>query len=68
MRIFAPLSVNHPELAPCTAAFAAHLFQTVVFGIFILFLLLLLLIGVPLDNPAVAVAIVAIFVILLGLI
>jgi len=40
----------------------------VVFGLFILFLLFLLLIGIPLDNPAVAVGIVAIFMILLGLI
>ena len=60
--------MNRLELVSCAALFAAHLFQTVVFGIFILFLLFLLLIGVPLDNPAVAVAIAAIFVILLGLI
>jgi hypothetical protein len=67
-RIFAPVSVNHPKFTPCTALFAAHSFQTVVFGLFILFLLFLLLVGVPLDNPAVAVGIAAILAILLGLI
>jgi len=40
----------------------------VVFSLFVLFLLFLLIIGIPLDNSAVAVAIAAIFVILVGLI